>query len=67
MSTTREDPPVRWLSVSEAAGALHVTSATVRSWIRNGHLKAARPGGPHGSLRVHPSELERLGEEHPAA
>jgi excisionase family DNA binding protein len=48
------------LSVSEAAMRLGVSAPTVRSWIHAGALKAVRPGGEHGKLRVPVYELERL-------
>jgi excisionase family DNA binding protein len=55
----RNEPPV-FLSVAEAALRLGVNASTVRKWIHDGHLKAARPGGELGSLRIPASELERL-------
>ena len=39
-----------------------VNAATLRRWIHDGHLKAVRPAGELGSLRIPASELERLGE-----
>ena len=55
----RNEPPV-FLSVTEAALRLGVNAATIRKWVRDGHLKAARPGGELGSLRIPTTELERL-------
>jgi excisionase family DNA binding protein len=53
----------RWLSVSETAVRLGVSSPTVRRWIKGGHLVAAQPGGERGLLRVPESELARLARE----
>jgi excisionase family DNA binding protein len=60
MSTqVRTETPV-FLSVAEAALRLGVNAATVRKWVHDGHLRAVRPGGELGSLRIPTSELERL-------
>ncbi len=60
MATQIRNETPSFLSVSEAAIRLGVNAATVRKWIRDGHLKAARPGGELGSLRIPAGELERL-------
>ena len=58
-SHMRTEPPT-FLSVAEAALQLGVNRATVRRWIRDGHLAAIQPGGPEGVLRIPTIELERL-------
>jgi excisionase family DNA binding protein len=55
----RTEPPT-FLSVAEAALQLGVNRATVRRWIRDGHLAAVQPAGPEGVLRVPADELARL-------
>ena len=57
----RNEPPV-FLSVAEAALRLGVNASTLRRWVHDGHVKAARPGGEAGSLRIPASKLERLGD-----
>ena len=57
------DTPTReWMSVSEVAIKLGCSAPTVRRWIANGDLPAARPGGPTSALRVPVSAFERLEE-----
>jgi excisionase family DNA binding protein len=58
-SHMRTEPPT-FLSVAEAALQLGVNRATVRRWIRDGHLAAVQPAGPEGVLRVPADELARL-------
>jgi excisionase family DNA binding protein len=60
MSTQIRNENPTFLSVAEAALRLGVNAATVRKWIHHGHIKAARPGGDLGSLRIPASELDRL-------
>ena len=40
------------MTVEEVAEFLRVKEATVTQWIRQGRLKAARPGGPDSPYRV---------------
>jgi excisionase family DNA binding protein len=54
--------PPSFVSVSEAAISLHVSSATIRRWIRSGSLQAVQPGAPQGAFRIAESELVRLAE-----
>jgi excisionase family DNA binding protein len=58
-TVVRNDSP-RFLSVSETAIRLGVNGATIRRWVRDGHLRAAQPGGQQGVLRIPEGELERL-------
>jgi excisionase family DNA binding protein len=61
MSTpTRNETPVRWLSVGEAAARLGVSNPTVRRWVKTGHLHGAQPGGEQGVMRIPEDELRRL-------
>jgi len=62
MSTPADthDHDVRFLDVGQTALALGVSGATVRRWVRAGHLKAAQPAGREGILRIPATELERL-------
>ena len=53
-------PTCRWLSVAEVAMRFGCSAHTVRRWISNGRLPAARPGGPTSALRVPLSALEEL-------
>ena len=46
-----------WLSVLEAACALHVSEWTVRRWAHNGRLRSARPGH---RLLIAREDVERL-------
>lgn len=39
---TTEAPATKYMTTEEAAGALGVTSATIRSYIKNGKLKGRR-------------------------
>lgn len=57
----------RFLSVPEAAILLGVTAPTVRAWIRDGRIRAVRPGGELGQLRVPVAEIDRLAEPERAA
>lgn len=55
----------QFVSVSEAALRLGVSAATVRRWIRAGHLAAVQPAGEQGLLRIPEAELDRLaGDTH---
>jgi excisionase family DNA binding protein len=58
---TRTDSP-RFLSVTEAATRFGVAGPTIRRWVRDGHLRAAQPGGEQGVLRIPETELQRLAE-----
>jgi excisionase family DNA binding protein len=60
MSAHMSTEPAMFLSVAEAAMQLGVNAATIRRWIRDGHLAAIQPGGPEGVLRIPTIELERL-------
>jgi excisionase family DNA binding protein len=60
MSTQIRNETPMFLSVAEAALQLGVNAATIRKWVRDGHLRAVRPGGESGTLRIPLSELERL-------
>jgi excisionase family DNA binding protein len=62
MATTQV---TRFVSVSEAAIRLRVSAATIRRWIRAGHITAAQPAGEQGLLRIPEAELDRLaGDTH---
>jgi excisionase family DNA binding protein len=64
MSATHADPV--FLSVSEVAMRFGVGAATVRRWIRDGHLGAVQVA-PGAVLRIPEAELERLVAEARAA
>jgi excisionase family DNA binding protein len=57
-TTTTDAPPVRWLSVPEAAARLDVSPATIRRWVRDGHIRGVQPAGPHGVVRIRETDLE---------
>jgi excisionase family DNA binding protein len=50
----------RFLTVAQVAAALGVSGATIRRWVRDGHLVAVQIGGADGVLRIPEAELERL-------
>lgn len=57
-----------YLTVGEAAKHIRVGPATIRRWLRNGHLTGIQPGGPHGAVRISEREvLRRLREIEPQA
>jgi excisionase family DNA binding protein len=58
---TDTDVP-RFVSVAEAAISLGVTTNTIRRWVKDGHLRAAQPGGELGVLRIPAAELARLAD-----
>jgi excisionase family DNA binding protein len=51
-----EDDP--WLTLAEIAAELHLTPATIRSWVSSGTLQAWRPG--KRKYLVRRSELDRM-------
>lgn len=53
-----------FFSVEEVAGMMDRAEYTVRTWIREGHLRAIRVGnsGPRGRLLIPREELQRLVE-----
>jgi excisionase family DNA binding protein len=57
MSVPTRDP--LFLSVAEVALRFGVNAATVRRWVRDGHLAAVQVG-TGGALHVPEAELERL-------
>lgn len=59
---TRNDSPLRWLSVAETATRLGVSGPTVRRWVHGGRLKAVQVA-EQGVLRIPESELDRLAEQ----
>jgi excisionase family DNA binding protein len=47
-----------WLTLTQAAERLGVTTQTARRWVRDGKLPAERTGGPHGmEYRVRAADL----------
>ena len=62
MGTPTRNDPLRFLSVTEAADRFGVAGPTIRRWVRDGHLRAARPGGDGGRLLIPEAELKRLAQ-----
>lgn len=54
----------RLLTVPEVAEQMRVSEATVRDWLRRGHLRGFRPGGTKAGWRIRESDLRAfmLGE-----
>ncbi|MSQ24379.1 MAG: DNA-binding protein [Chloroflexi bacterium] len=50
----------RLLTVREVAERIRTTEATVRRWLRDGHLSGVRPGGTKLGWRIAESELQRF-------
>lgn len=48
------------LTVQEVASHLKVPAATVRRWIREGHLRAVMLGGTKTGYRIRPSDLDEF-------
>lgn len=48
------------LLIAEVADILRVNTSSVRRWIRAGRLRAIRPAGSRGTIRIPRAELERL-------
>lgn len=49
-----------YLTCQEVARALGFSKRSVERWVRAGRLKAIRPGGKHGAMRIAREEIERL-------
>src|SRR4051794_1783230 len=58
----REDRP-EYLSISQVATTLNVSTQSVRTWIARGYLPAIQLPGPRGSIRISTAALgEVLGK-----